>query len=85
MKKYLVMLMLVASTLSMVAVDADAKRLGGGSSFGRQSQGFSRPAPSSAPMQLPPPRPPARPARGAACWAARCSASGWARCCRISA
>jgi predicted lipid-binding transport protein (Tim44 family) len=51
MKKYIAMLMLVASTLSMVAVDADAKRLGGGGSFGRQSQGFSRPAPSSAPMQ----------------------------------
>jgi len=51
MKKYLVMLMLVASTLSMVAVDADAKRLGGGGSFGRQSQGMSRPAPSSTPMQ----------------------------------
>jgi len=51
MKKYLVMLMLVASTLSMVAVDADAKRLGGGGSFGRQSQGAARPAPSGAPMQ----------------------------------
>jgi predicted lipid-binding transport protein (Tim44 family) len=62
MKKYLVMLMLVASTLSMVAVDADAKRLGGGSSFGRQSQGFSRPAPSSAPMQQAAPRPGTPPA-----------------------
>ena len=51
MKKFLVMLMLVASTLSMVAVDAEAKRMGGGGSFGRQSQGLSRPAPSSAPMQ----------------------------------
>ena len=51
MKKFLVMLMLVASTLSMVAVDAEAKRMGGGGSFGRQSQGSSRPAPSSAPMQ----------------------------------
>jgi predicted lipid-binding transport protein (Tim44 family) len=51
MKKVLVMLMLVASTMSMVAVDAEAKRMGGGGSFGRQSQGLSRPAPSSAPMQ----------------------------------
>jgi predicted lipid-binding transport protein (Tim44 family) len=51
MKKVLVTLMLVASTMSMVAVDAEAKRMGGGGSFGRQSQGFSRPAPSSAPMQ----------------------------------
>jgi len=47
MKRVLVMLMLVASTLSMVAVDADAKRLGGGGSFGRQSQGAARPAPCS--------------------------------------
>ena len=63
MKKYLVMLMLVASTLSMVTVDADAKRLGGGGSFGRQSQGFSRPAPSSAPMQQAAPRPGTPPSR----------------------
>ena len=62
MKKVLVMLMLVASTLSMVTVDADAKRLGGGGSFGRQSQGFSRPAPSSAPMQQAAPRPGTPPA-----------------------
>ncbi len=52
MKKYLVMLMLVASTLSMVAVDAEAKRMGGGSSFGRQSQSAGR----SAPMQQAAPR-----------------------------
>ena len=51
MKRFLVMLMLVTSTMSMVAVDAEAKRMGGGGSFGRQSQGLSRPAPSSAPMQ----------------------------------
>lgn len=51
MKKVLVTLMLVASTMSMVAVDAEAKRMGGGGSFGRQSQGLSRPAPSSTPMQ----------------------------------
>jgi predicted lipid-binding transport protein (Tim44 family) len=62
MKKVLVMLMLVASTLSMVVVDANAKRLGGGGSFGRQSQGFSRPAPSSAPMQQAAPRPGTPPA-----------------------
>ena len=55
MKKYLVMLMLVASTMSMVAVDAEAKRMGGGSSFGRQSQGASQSTPS-APMQQAAPR-----------------------------
>lgn len=55
MKKYLVMLMLVASSLSMVAVDAEAKRMGGGSSFGRQSQGAGQSTPS-APMQQAAPR-----------------------------
>lgn len=63
MKKYLVMLMLVASTLSMVAVDAQAKRMGGGSSFGRQSQSIGRSSPSpSAPMQQAAPRPATPPA-----------------------
>ena len=65
MKKYLVMMMLVASSLSMVAVEADAKRLGGGGSFGRQSQGVSRSVPSSpqgAPMQQAAPRPATPPA-----------------------
>jgi predicted lipid-binding transport protein (Tim44 family) len=61
MKKYLVMLMLVASTLAMVTVDADAKRLGGGGSFGRQSQGMTRSVPSS-PSQQVAPRPAAPPA-----------------------
>jgi predicted lipid-binding transport protein (Tim44 family) len=60
MKKYLVMLMLVASTLAMVTVDADAKRLGGGGSFGRQSQGVTRSVPSSPSQQIAPrPAPPA--------------------------
>jgi predicted lipid-binding transport protein (Tim44 family) len=62
MKKALVTMMLVASTLSMVTVDADAKRLGGGSSFGRQSQGFSRPAPSAPMQQQAAPRPATPPA-----------------------
>ena len=61
MKKYLVMLMLVASSLSMVAVDAEAKRMGGGSSFGRQSQSAGRSTPS-APMQQAAPRPTTPPA-----------------------
>jgi len=59
MKKYLVMMMLVASSLSMVAVEAEAKRMGGGGSFGRQSQGVTRSVPSnpSAPVQQAAPRP----------------------------
>ena len=76
MKKYLVMMMLVASSLSMVAVEADAKRLGGGGSFGRQSQGVSRSVPASpgAPMQQAAPRPVTPPAAGAAATAANAAA-----------
>jgi len=65
MKKYLVMMMLVASSLSMVAVEADAKRLGGGGSVGRQSQGVSRSVPATppgAPVQQAAPRPATPPA-----------------------
>ena len=65
MKKYLVMMMLVASSLSMVAVEADAKRLGGGGSFGRQSQGVNRSVPATppgAPAQQAAPRPATPPA-----------------------
>ena len=63
MKKYLVMLMLVTSTLSMVAADAEARRMGGGGSFGRQSQSIGRSSPSpSAPMQQAAPRPGTPPA-----------------------
>ncbi len=49
MKRFLVVLMLALSALSVAVSDAEAKRLGGGGSFGRQSQGYSRqmPAPSN--------------------------------------
>lgn len=46
MKKFLLSMMLIASTMTMVVAEAEAARLGGGrSSFGRQSQGVSRQAP----------------------------------------
>ncbi|HEY8607184.1 MAG TPA: TIM44-like domain-containing protein [Noviherbaspirillum sp.] len=50
MKKYLIALMIAVSSMSVVVADAEAKRLGGGGSFGRQSQGIGRQAtpPSSA-------------------------------------
>ena len=52
MKKLLVAMMLVATGAMVVVADAEAKRLGGGGSIGRQSQGISRPAPGqNAPMQ----------------------------------
>jgi predicted lipid-binding transport protein (Tim44 family) len=46
MKKFLIALMVAFSALSVVTVDAEAKRLGGGGSFGRQSSGISRQAPA---------------------------------------
>ncbi|WP_194720622.1 Tim44 domain-containing protein [Noviherbaspirillum malthae] len=49
MKKFLLALMIALSSASMVVADAEAKRLGGGSSFGRQSQGISRQTPAATP------------------------------------
>lgn len=72
MKKLFIALMVVASTLSIAITEAQAKRLGGGGSFGKQSQGVSRQAPHSsqatntvkpaAPQAIPPK--PASPWRG---------------------
>lgn len=49
MKKLLVSLMVALSALSVVVPEAQAKRMGGGGSFGRQSQSVSRQ--SAAPAQ----------------------------------
>jgi predicted lipid-binding transport protein (Tim44 family) len=51
MKKFLVALMVVVSAASMVVSEAEAKRLGGGGSIGRQSQGISRQTPMQSPNQ----------------------------------
>jgi predicted lipid-binding transport protein (Tim44 family) len=53
MKKLLIALVVMASALSVVVSDAEARRLGGGGSFGRQAPSYSRqaPAPSRAPNQ----------------------------------
>ena len=51
MKKFLFALMLATSAMALIATDADARRLGGGGSFGKQSQNLSRPAPMQAPSQ----------------------------------
>lgn len=45
MKKFAIALMMVATTLATVVPHADAKRLGGGGSIGRQSSGVTRQAP----------------------------------------
>lgn len=51
MKKVMLSMLIAISALSMVATDADAKRVGGGGSFGRQSSNVSnRAAPATAPM-----------------------------------
>ena len=54
MKRYLGIFLLMLSTLMLIAPNADARRLGGGGSFGRQS---SRIAPPPAPMRQAQPMP----------------------------
>ena len=51
MKKFLIAMMVVLSTGAMIVSEAEAKRLGGGGSIGRQSQGISRQAPMQQPAQ----------------------------------
>lgn len=46
MKRFLLILMMVATTMSLTVSNADARRLGGGGSFGKQSSGISRQVPS---------------------------------------
>lgn len=48
MKKLLVVLMMTFSSMAMIVPEAEARRMGGGSSFGKQS---SRPAPSQPAQQ----------------------------------
>lgn len=46
MKNFFIALMIAIGGMSMVVADAEAKRMGGGGSFGKQSQGMSRQAPA---------------------------------------
>ena len=59
MKKYLFTLMLMVGAMTMVASEAEAKRFGGGSSSGRQSNNVSRQAAPAAPNQAKPAAAPA--------------------------
>lgn len=65
MKKILLALLVAASAASLVVTDAEAKRLGGGGSFGRQSQSIGRqatpPQQFNQPSQARPATPPATP------------------------
>jgi predicted lipid-binding transport protein (Tim44 family) len=47
MKKFLIALMVALSAMAIMLTEAEAKRLGGGGSIGRQSQSFSRQAPAA--------------------------------------
>ncbi len=78
MKRFLVALMVAVSAASMVVSEAEAKRMGGGGSIGRQSQGINRQAPMQSPNQAanpsqaqpaaPAAAPQAAPARPASPW-----------------
>lgn len=61
MKKFLIALMVVASSLSIVVSEAQAKRMGGGGSFGKQSSGVSRQAPTQSQNAAKPAAPAAAP------------------------
>lgn len=51
MKKLLIAMIVAAAALSVVATDAEARRFGGGGSFGRRAPTYSRPAPTQSPSQ----------------------------------
>lgn len=54
MKKYLVTILVAVSALSVMVTEAQAKRMGSGSSFGKQSQNVSRQALPASPGQAAP-------------------------------
>ncbi len=65
MKRFLLLLTIVLSSLSLLATTAEAKRLGGGSSIGKQrtmSPQQTQKAPAAAPTATPAPTPAAAPA-----------------------
>jgi predicted lipid-binding transport protein (Tim44 family) len=61
MKKILFTMMLMVGALTMTMVDAEARRMGGGGSFGRQSSNVSRQAAPATPSQARPAAAPATP------------------------
>ncbi|GAB3541873.1 TIM44-like domain-containing protein [Noviherbaspirillum agri] len=75
MKKFLLTLMVAVSALSVVVTEAQAKRMGGGGSFGKQSQSVSRQSTAPAQNQAAPAT--AKPAAPAAAPAAAPKPSMW--------
>ncbi|MFZ6643611.1 Tim44 domain-containing protein [Undibacterium sp. TC4M20W] len=65
MKKFLIAMLVVASTMTMTVFDAEAKRLGGGGSIGRQSNNVTRQATPPAPSNAARPAAAPAPAAGA--------------------
>lgn len=63
MRKFLALVLTLFISLSLITGTADAKRFGGGKSFGKQRESISQPAPTRAPMGAP-----ATPASGASRW-----------------
>ena len=66
MKKLLLALLLSITSLSLIMSPAEAKRLGGGGSFGKQSSNYSRQAAPSSPSYSQPSATPYRPSTPAA-------------------
>jgi predicted lipid-binding transport protein (Tim44 family) len=64
MRKFLALVLTLFLSLSLIAGTADAKRFGGGSSFGKQRTNISQPAPTRSPTAAPA----AAPASGASRW-----------------
>ena len=85
MKKFWMALMVAIMGVTVVVSSAEAKRLGGGGSFGKSSPSYSRQAPAQSPGSRLLRRarhhlPPHLPALGAGSLAAPCWDSGWVRC-----
>src|SRR4051812_1320580 len=62
MKKFFIALMLTMSAMTIVVSNADARRLGGGTSIGKQSQSVSRASPAQGATAPKPAAPAAAPA-----------------------
>lgn len=77
MKKLLMGLVVMISLITLVAPEVEARRLGGGGSFGRQSQSYKSPAPSQSSQSLNTAKPAAAPTPAPAGAAAAAKPSMW--------
>lgn len=62
MRKFLTLFLTLMLSVSLFAANADAKRFGGGKSFGKQRESISQPAPNRTPAAAPAAAAPAAPA-----------------------